>query len=189
MCIVVIGIALWSGYRKLASSGAGHGTDTLTIGAPVQRVFASIANADSLSGWMADRRRVTAGHHGMLAAGDTLDIETKLPLSSGMRRLKWTVSDVRPNQLLALQLRSDSVGELVATRQFSLAAKGDSTFITSAIAAPIVESIRAGRSDTLKSSDAYLDAASRLLISALRLQSHIELEQLKSRVEGRVHSR
>ena len=185
LCIVVVGIALWSGYRKLASSGAGHGTDTLTIGAPVQRVFASIANADSLSGWMADRRRVTAGHHGMLAAGDTLDIETKLPLSSGMRRLKWTVSDVRPNQLLALQLRSDSVGELVATRQFSLAAKGDSTFITSAIAAPIVDSIRAGRSDTLKSSDAYLDAASRLLISALRLQSHIELEQLKSRVEGR----
>jgi uncharacterized protein YndB with AHSA1/START domain len=189
LCIVVIGIALWSGYRKLASSGAGHGTDTLTIGAPVPRVFASIANADSLSGWMADRRRVTAGHHGMLATGDTLEIETKIPLSSGMRRLKWTVSDVRTNQLLALQLRSDSVGELIATRQFSLAAKGDSTFITSAIAAPIVDSIRAGRSDTLKSSDAYLDAASRLLISALRLQSHIELEQLKSRVEGKSRSR
>ena len=182
---MVIGIGLWSGYRKLASSGAGHGTDTLTIGAPVQRVFASIANADSLSGWMGDRRGVTAGHHGMLAPGDTLDIETRLRLTSGMRRLKWTVSDVKPNQLLALELRSDSVGELIATRQFSLSAKRDSTFVTSAISAPIVDSIRAGRSDTLKSSDAYLDAASKLLISALRLQSHIELEQLRSRVEGK----
>ena len=106
-----------------------------------------------------------------------------------MRKLKWTVSEIRPNQLLALQLRSDNVGELIATRQFSLAAKGDSTFITSAIAAPIVDSIRAGRSDTLKSSDVYLDAASKLLISALRLQSHIELEQLRSRVEERARSR
>ena len=121
----------------------------------------------------------------MLAPGDTLDIETKIRLTSGMRKLKWMVSEVRPNQLLALQLRSDSIGELIATRQLILAAKGESTFITSAITAPIVDSIRAGRSDTLKSSDAYLDAASRLLISALRLQSHIELEQLKARVEGR----
>ncbi len=186
---MIICIALWSGYRKLASSGAGHGTDTLTIGAPVPRVFASIANADSLSGWMADRRGVNVGHHGMLALGDTFQMETRIRLSAGMRKLKWTVSEIRPNQLLALQLRSDSVGELIATRQFSLAAKGDSTFIMSAIAAPIVDSIRAGRSDTLKSSDAYLDAASKLLISALRLQSHIELEQLKSRVEGRARSR
>ena len=138
---------------------------------------------------MGDRRGVSAGHHGMLKPGDTLDIETKIKFTAGMRKLKWTVSEVRPNQLLALQLRSDSIGELIATRQFTLAAKGESTFVTSAIAAPIVDSIRAGRSDTLKSSDAYLDAASKLLISALRLQSHIELEQLKARVEGRAHSR
>ncbi len=186
---MLVGIGLCTGYRQLKSSGAGHGTDTLTIGAPVARVFASVAHADSISEWMADRRGVSAGHHGMLAPGDTLQIETRLPLSRGMRKMKWTVSEVRPNQLLALQLRSDSIGELVATRELSLVAKGESTFITSAIAAPIVDSIRAGRSDTLKSSDAYLDAASKLLISALRLQSHIELEQLKSRVEGRSPSR
>ena len=121
----------------------------------------------------------------MLVPGDTLDIETKIRFTAGMRRLKWMVSEVRPNELLALQLRTDSIGELIATRKFSLSPKGQSTFVTSAIAAPIVDSIRAGRSDTLKSSDAYLDAASRLLISALRLQSHIELEQLKARVERR----
>jgi len=185
--VVLLGIGLWTGYRKLASTGAGRGTDTVTVGAPVARVFASVAHADSLAGWMADRRGVSAGHHGMLVAGDTLHIESRIRLSAGMRRLKWTVSEVRPNQLLALQLRSDSIGELIATRELRLGAKGESTFITSAITAPIVDSIRAGRSDTLKSSDAYLDAASKLLISALRLQSHLELEQLKSRVEG--HSR
>lgn len=124
----------------------------------------------------------------MLVTGDTLHVETRLPLSSGMRRLKWTVSDVRHNQLLALEMRSDSIGELIATRQLTLAAKGESTFVTSAITAPIVDPVRAGRSDTLKSSDAYLDAASKLLISALRLQSHIELEQLRTRVEGRSRS-
>ena len=68
---------------------------------------------------MGDRRGVSAGHHGMLVPGDTLDIETKIKFTAGMRKLKWTVSEVRPNQLLALQLRSDSLGELIATRQFS----------------------------------------------------------------------
>ena len=69
--MALLGIGLCTGYRKLASSGAGHGTDTVTIGAPVARVFASVANADSLSGWMGDRRGVRVGHHGMLTPGDT----------------------------------------------------------------------------------------------------------------------
>jgi uncharacterized protein YndB with AHSA1/START domain len=185
VCVVLLGIALWQGYRQLASSGAGNGTDTVTIAAPITRVFASIANADSLSGWMGERLGVKVGHHGMLAPGDTLEIETRARFIPQKRKLKWTVTDVRPNQLLAVQLRSDSSGELIATRQLSLAAKGESTFITSAITAPLMDSIRAGHRDTLKASDAYLDAASRLLISGLRLQTHIELEQLKSRIERR----
>jgi uncharacterized protein YndB with AHSA1/START domain len=188
VCVVLIGIGLWSGYRKLASFGAGDGTETVMIAAPVSRVFASIANADSLSGWMAEPG-IKAGHHGMLVAGDTLQVEMRVRFNFGNKPLKWTVSEVRPDQLLSLQLRSDSSGKLIATRQFTLSPNGESTRITSAVVTPMLDSIRVNRADTVRPSDAYIDVTSKLLISALRMQSHVELQQLKTRVEGHSSSR
>lgn len=188
VCLAVIGFGLWSGYRKLASFGNSNGTETMVIAAPVTRVFASIANADSLSGWMGEQLGIKAGHHGVLVPGDTLQIEIRTRFNFGPRPSKWTVSEVRPNQLVSLQLRSDKSGELVATRQFTLAGKGESTLVMSAVSAPMLDSIRANRGDTLKTSDLYIDAASKFLISALRMQSHRELQRLKARVEGRSSS-
>jgi uncharacterized protein YndB with AHSA1/START domain len=189
VCAAVIGFGLWSGYRKLATFGSGDGTETVMIAAPVSRVFASLANSDSLSTWMAEHTGMKAGHHGMLVAGDTLQGQMRLRFNVGNKPVKWTVSEVTPGQLLTLQLRSDSSGKLIARRQFTLSAKGDSTRITSAVAAPMLDSMRVNRADSVTPSEAIIDVTSKLLMSALRMQSHVELQQLKTRVEGHSSSR
>jgi len=185
VCVAVVGFGLWSGYRKLSTFGSGDGTEKVTIAAPAGRVFASLANSDSLGTWMAERTGIKAGHSGMLVVGDTLLGEMRLRFNVGNKPIKWIVSDVRPNEVLALEMRADSSHKLVARRQFTLTAKGDSTQILSAVSAPMLDSLRTARRDTIKGSDAAVDMTSRLLTSALRMQSHIELERLKARVEGR----
>jgi len=185
ICLVVLGMGVWSAYRKLSPYSDAKGAETMTIAAPVTRVFASLANADSLSTWMADQLGVRVLHHGTLVAGDTLRIGRTGRFTFGAEAMKWAVTDVRPNQLLALQLKSDSSGRLVAQRQFTLTAKGDSTIVTSEVTTPTLDSMRTHRSDTVKASDAMIAGMSRLLISSLRMQSHLELEQLRNHIEGK----
>lgn len=182
VCVAVIGFGLWQGYRKLSSFGSGDGTETVTIAGPVSRVFASLANSDSLPTWMAER--TGAGHPGMLIVGDTLVGESKLRFNVGNKRVKWVVTEIKPNEGLALEMRADS-RKLVARRKFMLTAKGDSTQVLSAVSAPMLDSLRTARRDTIKGSDAAIDMTSKLMTSALRMESHIELERLKARVEGR----
>ena len=188
VCVALVAIGLWSGYRQLSKFGSSDGTEIVTIAAPPSRVFASLANSDSLATWMAENSRMKAGHHGILVPGDTLLGEMRLRFNVGNKPVKWTVSDVKPDQLLSLQLRTDSGSRLIAKRQFTLTAKGDSTQVLSAVTAPMLDSLGKRRNDTIKGSDAALEMTSKLLTSALRLQSHIELERLKARVEGRPYS-
>jgi uncharacterized protein YndB with AHSA1/START domain len=183
--LVVVGIGVWSMWRKLIPYSGPNGPETTVIAAPVSRVFASIANADSLGGWMTPGLGVRASHHGMLMTGDTLKIGANGRLTFGTEPMKWVVVDVRPDQLLALQLRSDSTGMVVATRQFTVAAKGDSTLLTSSVSTPVADSIRARRSDTIRQSDAWLAGISKMMMASLRMQSHLEMEQLKKHIEGR----
>ena len=185
VCVVLIAVALWTGYQRLSSFGSGDGTETVAIHAPVGRVFASLANGDSLTTWMAEGTGVKIGHHGILVPGDTLQVRMSNRFSFGNRPLKWTVSDVTPNQRLALQLRSDTTNRLIARRQFNLATVGDSTMVMGAVTAPFLDSLRASRGDTVKASDVYVDVTAKTLVSAMRMQSHIELQRLKARVEGR----
>src|SRR5207247_2303107 len=72
--LVVIGIGVYNRSRKLSVFSGPNEPETVAIGAPVSRVFASIANADSLSSWMAERMGVRASRHGMLVPGDTLQV-------------------------------------------------------------------------------------------------------------------
>jgi uncharacterized protein YndB with AHSA1/START domain len=183
--LVVIAIGVYNGYRKLSQFSGPNKPETVTIGAPVPRVFASLANADSLSSWMAERMGVRAGHHGMLVRGDTLQVGANMRFNIGKgEATRWIVSDVTPNELLALELRSDSSKRLVALRQFNLSAKGDSTLITSAVSTPGLDSMLARHRDTIKASDAFLSGASKLMMSSLRMQAHRELQLLKAHIEG-----
>jgi len=184
--VVVIAIGLWTGYRKLSQFSGPNRPETVAIAAPVPRVFASIANADSLSSWMAERMGVRAGHRGMLVPGDTIQVGANMRFNIGKSEaMKWVVSDVKPDQTLALELRSDSSKRLVALRQFNLVAKGDSTLITSAVSTPGLDSMLARRRDTIKASDAFMSGATKLMMASLRMQAHRELQLLKAHIEGR----
>jgi len=183
--LVVVGMGVWSSWRKLSPYSGPNGPETTVIAAPASRVFASLANADSISSWMNPSLGVRAAHHGMLVAGDTLKIGAKGRLTFGAEPMKWIVVDVRPDQLFALQLRSDSTGKILATRQFTIAARGDSTLVTSEVSTPVADSIRASRTDTLKRSDAWIAGLSKMMMASLRMQSHLEMEELKRHIEGK----
>jgi uncharacterized protein YndB with AHSA1/START domain len=185
--VVVIAIGVWTGYRKLSQFSGPNKPETVAIAAPASRVFASIANADSLSSWMAERLGVRVSHHGMLVPGDTIQMNANLRFNVGRGREanSWVVSEVKPDQMLALEMRGDTSKRLVAQRLYNLTAKGDSTLITSAVSTPGLDSMLAHRGDTIKAGDVFISGATKLMMSSLRMQAHRELQLLKAHIEGR----
>jgi len=184
--VVVVAIGFWTGYRKLSEFSGPNKPETVAIGAPASRVFASLANGDSLSTWMSERLGVRASRHGMLVTGDTIQMDTRLRFNIGKtsNASRWVVSDVKPDQMLSLEMRADTSNRLVAQRMYNLAAKGDSTLITSTVSTPGLDSMIAHRGDTIKASDAFISGATKLMISSLRMQAHRELQLLKAHIEG-----
>jgi uncharacterized protein YndB with AHSA1/START domain len=177
--VLLIGTC-WYGYRKLT---AGGDTASVAIAASPERVFASLADPDSMAAWMGAGSRVTAPHHGLLAVGDTLRVETAADSRSRQQYI-WIVNDVMPDRLLVLQMRSDT-GGVFATRRDSLVPRGDSTIIYSTIASPMIDSMRTQRGDTgSRMRGALLNFGSKVLISAFRLASENELKHLKARLEA-----
>jgi len=121
----------------------------------------------------------------MLVTGDTLRVGANRRMTFGTEPMKWVVADIRPDQLFMMELRSDSTGRIVATRQFTVAAKGDSTLVTSSVTTPVADSIRAQKTDKVKQSDAWIAGLSKMMMASLRMQSHLEIEQLKLHIEGK----
>jgi hypothetical protein len=99
--------------------------------------------------------------------------------------MKWVVAEIRPDQLFSMELRSDTTGRIVATRQFTVAAKGDSTLVTSSVTTPAADAIRAQKTGNVKQSDAWIAGLSKMMMASLRMQSHLEIEQLKQHIEGK----
>lgn len=184
--VVLVALSLWTAYRKLSQFSGPNKPETVAIGAPASRVFASLADADSLSTWMAEHMGVRVSHHGTVVPGDTIQVGANMRFSIGRssQAMRWVVSDVKPNQMLALEMLSDSTKRVMAIRQFNLASKGDSTLVTSSVMTPGLDSARAHRSDSVKMSDALLVGATKLMMSSMRMQAHRELQLLKARVEG-----
>jgi hypothetical protein len=93
-----------------------------------------------------------------------------------------------PDKLLVLEVRSDTTGTLLGTRRDSLISIGDSTRVVSNVVVALPDSIRrAAKSDTARNvrSDAMIDMTSRMIFSAFRMESNIDLTRLKDRIEGR----
>ncbi len=179
--VVVLAGTCWWGYRRLT---AGGDVARVSIDAPPARVFASLADPDSMAVWMSTGSTVTASHHGMLAVGDTVHVDRME--RARHERYTWTVAALVPDQLLVLEMRSDSSGQAVATQRDSLAQHGDSTDVISTIASPLIDSLRQRRGDSsAKVPSAILEMSSKVLTSALRVLAEQELDRLKARIEGK----
>ena len=184
LCVVVLIVgAMFYGYRTLT---AGGDSVAVTIGASPQRVFASLADHDSVATWRITTTEAAPTQHGRIAVGDTLPVGGSRT-SPRRGRMTWIATDVTPGRVVAFALRNDSTGAIIATRRDSIVAAGDSTTIVSTIASPLMDSLRVGNGDEPVSGGkgTVLDMSSKLVVSSFRMQSKAELTQLKDRLEGR----
>ena len=146
-CLVILALmalAMWWGYRKMASVASGPPPD-VTIHAPASRVFASLANGDSIPTWMGRGNIVLVSRHGMLLPGDTISVQLRRAFGGRFERIRWIVSAVVPDKLLVLEVRSDTTGTLLGTRRDSLISIGDSTRVVSNVVVALpgtVEEVR-----------------------------------------------
>jgi uncharacterized protein YndB with AHSA1/START domain len=185
VAVVFVCLAAWYGYRKLQSF-AGEGPSSVTISAPANRVFASIADADSMTEWRTEGLAIRSSRHGQLAVGDTVLAQTGSPSArnSGRSRSAWIVIAMIPDVLLALEVRNDSTGVTMFMRRDSLASLGDSTRVVSTFSAPMLDKLRSRRDTSGKARSAMLNLASNVMIAGLRVMSDQELKRLKGHIEG-----
>ncbi len=183
LLVLVVAIAGFC-YVAIKKITAGGDAVTVTVAATPERVFAALADPDSMQAWMMPGTLVGASHRGIVAVGDTLHVETAGVGGRGHQQFTWLVRAVTPGQLLVIEMR-DSTGVTAFTaRRDSLMVSGDSTRIVSTIASPMMDSLKTERGDTGgKTGGAMLNFASKMLVSAFRLQSEAELRQLKAHLE------
>jgi uncharacterized protein YndB with AHSA1/START domain len=185
--VVIVGLAgtCWYAYQKLT---AGGDSTTTTIGATPERIFASLADADSMPFWLGSRASVRASHPGPVTVGDTLRIDAADDSARGSNsRITWIVSDVQPAKLLVMQIRSDSNDQVIATQRDSLVAVGDSTMLITTVASPLMDSLRAAHSDSVrgKLAGAAIGMGSKIMLGAFRTMSERSHQRLKARLEGK----
>lgn len=177
-CLVVVVIlivvgSLWM-YQTMQSSLSADGSARVTVAASPSRVFASLADGDSILTWMSEGNTVTASRRGPLVPGDTLRIEMRSTPGMPSQRMRWQVKEVVPDRLLVFQLLTDGSQPIMAIRRDSLAVKGDSTMLVSTLVP-----------GTGGKPDGVLGFGSDLMLSMLRMQSKLDLDRLKARLERR----
>jgi uncharacterized protein YndB with AHSA1/START domain len=181
--VVVVAALGYYAYHRFTKFASGGDSTSVMIGASPNRVFASLANTDSLAVWMGAESMISSSRVGPLAVGDTVHVES-MRVRSG--RSSWVVSELIPSHLLVRQLLADTTAQIVATRRDSLVPTGDSTRIVSTISSPLMDSIRTQSGDTAgKMGNAMLNLGGKVLISFFRAASAEELKKLKAHIEGK----
>ena len=185
LLVLVLAVAgfCYVAVKKITSGGD---SVTVIVIATPERVFAALADPDSMQTWMMPGSLVGASHPGVVAAGDTLHVETGSPGGRGHQNFTWLVRTVTPDQLLVMEIR-DSTGMMAfATRHDSLVVSGDSTRIVSTISSPMMDSLKTERGDSGgKAGGVMLNFAAKMLVSSFRLLSEQELRQLKAHLEAK----
>ena len=173
--IVLVAGAMWFGLRTMRESLSPDGIERVAIAAPPARVFASLATGDSIATWMAQGNRVTPSAHGLMKQGDSIVIEVPVRLGMKQQPMTWVVQRADSNRARVLELRSTAVVGPMAIRYDSLVAQGDSTIVVSKLGWSFsgVDSAKANNS------------TAELMLQMFRMQSKLEMQNLKARIEGK----
>lgn len=179
-CLVIVVVVIAAGsywaMRTMRESLSPDGSAHVNVAALPPRVFASLANADSLPTWMAQGNTVTTSRHGLFQPGDTIRIQLRTSLGMKQEPLVWTVTQVIPDKLIVRQLATRSTQRTMAIRRDSLAQIAvDSTAIISTLVSPLIDSLQRQRTTM----------TGEMMVSMLRLQSKLELQSLKARIESK----
>lgn len=181
LVVFALGAMCYFGYKQLTAGG--DATSVMIAGTP-DRVFAALADPDSMPLWMTSGGDIRSSRHGLLAVGDSLHISSPDTTRRSQQEMTWHVTEVVPGRLLALAVEEDSLGKVVVTRRDSLVQMGDSTLIVATFAVPLMDSIRTAHKDSSRVGGALLGASQKMVVSAFRLAADIDLKQLKAHIEG-----
>jgi uncharacterized protein YndB with AHSA1/START domain len=177
-CLVIVLIVagvMYFGYRKMSSLAEQGPAVTVAIAATPERVFASLANADSIAQWRTSVR--TSGRTGLLRVGDTIrERDRQASDSADALLVSWVVDTIVPNQLLVMRATQSGKGNLNGIRRDSVAGVGDSTHVTSSVVLTFPDSMQAP--------PAARATALKFMGAGMRLATEMELKALKARIEG-----
>jgi uncharacterized protein YndB with AHSA1/START domain len=176
--VIVAGVSYY-GYRQM-SKVANQPPMTVSMAATPERVFASLANLDSLSTWRSSTPVVTPGRRGMLVVGDTLRERTRSDSTTPLDL--WVVDSVVPNQLLGMRTLYSAGVPFTAIRRDVLVAAGDSTQVTTTMEIVLSDTLR---SQARGAAGSVMGAATKMMASGMRVASERDLKRLKDRIEGR----
>ena len=176
LIVVILAGTCYYAVRKLNEKG---NSTQVTIGASQEKVFAALADADSLVVWMEPGSVIPTGH-GLLKVGDSVILaSSRRPNST--RRMIWVVTEVRRPEILAIEIRGDSSDQAGLVRRDSLSTVGDSTVLTSTFTSPVMDSMRAQRGDT----NTRGGLIERTFTSIMRMMAEGEIARLKAHMEGK----
>lgn len=182
--ILVVGGSWWA-YRTMKETLAPDGSARVTIAATPHRVFATLADADSVESWMGQGNIVSTSQHGPLVPGSRIRISIRSRAGIAQQPMDWVVRQVVPDQLVVRELVTDK-GQRAALRRDSLAASGDSTLVISNIVSPMIDSVIAARQAAKGQPPSPMTGVSGdLMLSMFKIQSKLELETLKAHIEGK----
>jgi uncharacterized protein YndB with AHSA1/START domain len=174
-CLIVVLILIAGGsyfaMRTMRQSLSSDGSARVAIHAPLARVFASLGSADSAATYMAAGNRITTNRRGLYQPGDSIRVELRATLGMNPAPMIWIVKEVVPDQRIVLEMNTVGKRPVTATRVDSVFAKGDSTIIVSRLAT-LPDSVRSS-------------ATADVMMTMFQMQSKLELESLKIRIEGR----
>ncbi len=176
VAIVFVVAAMWWGFQSMQNSLMPDGSASVMIAGSPTRVFASLAHGDSVSTWMAQGNTVTTTRRGPFVPGDTFRVE----MGSGTiatQSITWQVMEVVPDKLIAWRMRNDTSERVALVRRDSISTEGDSTRVVSRLVSPLID-------QGADSSSAALGLTGKLMMSMFRMQSKLELMNLKARIEG-----
>ena len=177
--VVAVILIVGGGYyamRTFRESLSPDGSARVAIHAPPERVFASLASADSAATYISVGNKVTIGRRGALRVGDSIKVQ--LPATIGMKKdpMIWIVREIVPNQKIVFELAAVGAQAVSAIRSDSVFAQGDSTIILSRLVFQLPNPSKPS-------------ATSNMMNTMFQMQSKLELESLKARIEGRAASR
>ncbi len=176
LAVVFIVAAMWWGFQSIQSSMMPDGSASVMIAGSPARVFASLAHGDSVATWMAQGNTVKTTRHGPFVPGDTLRVEMGAG-TIATQSITWQVMEIVPDKLIAWRMRNDTSERLVLVRRDSLSIEGDSTRVISRLVSPMMD-------QDADSGSAAIGLTGKMMLSMFRMQSKLELMQLKARIEG-----
>ena len=178
--ILIVGAVMYAGYKQMSAVAAKGPSVSVAIGATPERVFASMANADSLSTWFMTGSTITTKRKGMLVAGDSIFVQSgrdSMPSA-------WIIDSIVPNQLIVLHWVMPRNNLVIQRRRDSLSVVGDSTVVTGTVEASVItDSLAAARGQGGVAGGIF-DMASTMGVAGARIQTEQELRRLKHRIEG-----